>query len=130
MKKIIVLALILYPILSFGQKFYVNTSCDHCDLLITKKLNKLGYLTTNDSLHASYKISALFKKNRAYISFKVKWPESGYLKFSDQKNEVLDSTRIQKGGASALNGFDAKADVVKRILRADFYAIVKNLTKQ
>ena len=87
-------------------------------------------MNTKDSMAAICKIEGSFQKQRAYVSLKVKQQESGYLKFISKNGTVLDSTRIQKGSAAAINGFNAKSDVVRKILKSDFYAIVKNIASK
>ena len=123
MKKLLIITLLL-PIFSYGQKFLAATGDERSDNKITEWLKLNHYKTADSKADADYVINGVYEQLRNYMSFKMKWQFEGFLQIEYPDGEVLAKTEKKGGSPAGINGFNAKIDIVKRILKNDFKKVL------
>lgn len=120
MKSLLALLLCI-PVLSIGQKVYVECDDPKPRGSIEKKVTELNYLIAEDSAKADIVAKFVHKQlKNPVVSFKVKPNIAAKILFYDSKGMLLVSTEEVGGLAGVWAGYNPRIDAAWKILTRDF----------
>lgn len=124
MKKLLLLAAILLPTLTFAQKFYVTPTEKQYELPVTQTLSYQGVEVVANREEADYVIDCL-------LAPKGGGNYKGYLKITDAKTgkELAKSKEVSKS-AAAMNGFNPGKRIFEVIAKKHLTGLIEGIKKQ
>lgn len=109
-----ILLLLLFPILSNAQTFFVSGSDTYSVKKVAEKMKFEGYNVLADSANADYIVNLLIDGAYKMVSFTRNF--EGYISITDRASgNVVTKSPIEKASPSIYNGYNASYRIFEKI---------------
>lgn len=112
---------------ALGQKVYVSTTDKKADQKVIMKLKQNDILVVETKDESDFYIDAIFVKEAAFVTLRMKANTSGYLQLRDNTDSVLLKSDKEVGYTTAFNGYNSRLPIVEKALSDKFILSVKEI---